>query len=465
MVKNRVLGLGLACVLAVSLMTGCSNSRTKNIDGTVVGLTVNDTTVNMGTIMTMLRYHQALMHDYYQNMYDSYAASGMNVVSSPIWDNELTSEDDVAVEEVSSESVDVETETEESVAEDTETENTETESAVEFPKAIEAKTYGQQFLNNVVDGLVEYVVTNEHAEEYGESLTGAEKSAIMVAAEEFCGENDEKMLKLNGITVSDVANYLEIYTLYQKVYHAYVDKADIEISDEDARCMTISYVQFASTVTGEDETSQEGVNEGLKQDAEAFLAVCKDTKDIATADLGELAVNEGYDYTFSGEETMAVHDSEGQYMFPVEDIEAIGALKEGEVYDKVLVTDDGTAYVIRLDKAMAEEETEEYRKQLHDSKADEEFLKEYEGWRLNSTVEYNTDALQSVSISDADVYTIVDDEVETEAGSENVEETGSSESVVDEETVEETETDKEIDAAEAEEVSEDASEDTNDVKD
>ena len=214
----------LSCLLLIGSITGCANSRNRKIDGSVIGLTVDDTDVNMGTIMAMLRYHQCLMHDYYENMYNSYASSGMVVMSDQIWDTPVMTGEDMA-EDVASETEAENVETTESevvqetVEETASTETTESvESEVAYESAIKAETYGDQFINNVMDGLVEYLITNERAADYGVELTDAEKSVIMEVAEEFYNANDADLLALNGISVDDIANYLEIYTLYQKIY-------------------------------------------------------------------------------------------------------------------------------------------------------------------------------------------------------------------------------------------------------
>ena len=421
----------LSCLLLIGSITGCANSRNRKIDGSVIGLTVDDTDVNMGTIMAMLRYHQCLMHDYYENMYNSYASSGMVVMSDQIWDTPVMTGEDMA-EDVASETEAENVETTESevvqetVEETASTETTESvESEVAYESAIKAETYGDQFINNVMDGLVEYLITNERAADYGVELTDAEKSVIMEVAEEFYNANDADLLALNGISVDDIANYLEIYTLYQKVYHAYLDSSDVEINDEDARCMKISYVQFSSSVTGDNEESQAAIDDGIKADAESFLSLCKTTEDIATVDLSELS--DDYASAVSGSEVMAVHDVDSNYIFSVEDIEAIGDLQEGEVYDKVLYSDDGAAYVIRLDERVNEEATEEFRKSLRDNAADDAFVKDYDSWRASADVQYNEKVLSQISVTDKDVYTVLTVTEETETDSNNV---GSSEEIV-----------------------------------
>ena len=177
----------LAAALGVSGLAGCGN-----LDGTQTVATVDGQEVTLGLASYILRTDQAEMEGYYRMLAQSYGMDG-----GEYW-------------------------------------STETE---------EGRTYGEDIKDNVMDTIKELYVMQEHAEDYGVSITEEEQAAIDEAAKTFMDSNDEETLEALAVSGDDVKTYMELYTIRQKMRDPMVADVDREVSDEEAAQTRVTFVE------------------------------------------------------------------------------------------------------------------------------------------------------------------------------------------------------------------------------
>lgn len=374
MKMKRIMSLVLSACMGAALLSGCGASK---MDGTKTVLTVNDEEASVGSLMTMLRYQQAVTYDYYQNMMSSYAQQGLSMNFGDLWDGELP----------------------ESTSDTDETNETDTED-VDNTSGMNVKTYGNQLVDNIATTLCSYMVVSQHAADYEVSLSYEEQAAIKDVAKEFCDTSDEKSLSANGITEADVVDYLTWYSLYDKVYDAYVASSDITVSDEEAKSMTVSYMRFSVDQTNEDyDTDKE-----VKQQAEDFLDSCLAEDDATSIDFTSL--EEAYSNGYAGTESIAVNDTESDnYAFDVEDIKKLSETENGVLYSKVLDDGNGSYYVMRVDNNDDKDAAASYAETLKETKINDAFADTVQSWTDESEIKYIVDILESIVVTDNVIYT------------------------------------------------------------
>ena len=263
--KAKAVCVMLSASMAAMGLTGCGS---ENVDGTKTAITVNDESITLGQANFMLRYQQATMYNYYSKMYSMY---GMQMPSE-MYDKE----------------------------------------------GDDGKTAGETFKEQSLDTIEKELLMRQHAEEYGISLTDEEKQQAKEAAQAFFsrvllyeatwekyvpgigydldgdGENsgDDVMKKLHA-TVEDIQDALELYVIQTKIYDPIIADVDTEVSDEEAKQTSISYITVSTAGTEKDEDGKtidltDEEKAAKKEIAQRFLALLKESEDPATASFTDL---------------------------------------------------------------------------------------------------------------------------------------------------------------------------------
>lgn len=401
-------------ILAAALcFGGCGK-----IDGTQTVLTVNEDTVSMGAAMFDLRYQQAEMYSYYEQMYAMY---GMKM--DGYWSTETTdtsSEDSEASE--TSETSETSTASETSAASETSeasttseaSESSETSSAAsetaESSTTDSGKkiTYGQQFKNSVMDSLTDMVLLSQHADEYGVSISDEDETAIKEAAQQFVDDNDADMLAKNGITADSVAEYMRLYTIYARMQDPMVADVDTNVSDDEAKKSTITYVRIkedtsSSTDSSEDASSTEETEtkkfDSLKDEAQAVLDRLKQESDIANADIETIAQEVGDD-TF----TVQVSYDADDMVYDSKLKEAANTLSDGQLYDGVIEGADGNYYLVRMDSVLDREKTDANKETIVSNRKSDAYDQIVAGWKDAAEITVNESLWKKATVEDAEQY-------------------------------------------------------------
>lgn len=399
--KKKQLMVTCGILAAALCLGGCGK-----IDGTQTVLTVNDDTVSMGAAMFDLRYQQAEMYSYYEQMYAMY---GMKM--DGYWSTETTASSDTSETSEASEASETSaaSETSEASTASASSEASETSTASETDTSSSAKktTYGQQFKDDVMDTLTNMVLLDQHKDEYGVSVTDEDEAAIKEAAQKFVDDNDAAMLEKNGITADSVAEYMRLYTVYARMQDPMVADVDTNVTDDEAKKSTITYVRIkedtsssdSSDTSSTEETTEKKTFASLKDEAQAVLDRLKQESDIANADMESIAKEVGDD-TFtvqvSYDATDAVYDKNLK--------EAANTLADGQLYDGVIEGADGNYYLVRMDSVLDREKTDANKDTIIENRKSDLYDQILAGWKDEAEITVNESLWKKVKVEDNEQY-------------------------------------------------------------
>ena len=396
--KKKQLMVTCGILAAALCLGGCGK-----IDGTQTVLTVNDDTVSMGAAMFDLRYQQAEMYSYYEQMYAMY---GMKM--DGYWSTETTAASDTSETSEASETSETSEASEVSATSKT-SESSETSTASETKTTSSAKktTYGQQFKDDVMDTLTNMVLLDQHKDEYGVSVTDEDEAAIKEAAQKFVDDNDAAMLEKNGITADSIAEYMRLYTVYARMQDPMVADVDTNVTDEEAKKSTITYVRIkedtsssdSSDTSSTEETTEKKTFASLKDEAQAVLDRLKQEPDIANADMESIAKEVGDD-TFtvqvSYDSTDAVYDKKLK--------EAANTLSDGQLYDGVIEGADGNYYLVRMDSVLDREKTDANKDTIIENRKTDMYNQIVDGWKDEAEIKVNESLWKKATVEEAEQY-------------------------------------------------------------
>ncbi|HIS25713.1 MAG TPA: hypothetical protein IAA57_02235 [Candidatus Pullilachnospira intestinigallinarum] len=340
----------LAAALGVSGLSGCGN-----LDGTQTVATVDGQEVTLGLASYILRTDQAEMEGYYRMLAQSYGMDG-----GEYW-------------------------------------STETE---------EGRTYGEDIKDNVMDTIKELYVMQEHAEDYGVSITEEEQAAIDEAAKTFMDSNDEETLEALAVSGDDVKTYMELYTIRQKMRDPMVADVDREVSDEEAAQTRVTFVEVSTEGTETDEDgntvdlTDEEKAEKMDQ-AQQILDKVEAAEDPASADMDALAKE--VDENLSAVERTFSSSGEGDEATDQAIKDAVADLEDGQVVPQVVEGEDAY-YVVRLDLKFDEEATENEKKLIISDREDEQYDDLLAEWKDAADMEVKNGVWKKVKVTDSQPY-------------------------------------------------------------
>lgn len=364
---KKFAAIGLAALMTIGGLTGCSTEQ--KVDGTKTVMTVGDENVSLGTYMSMLRFQQAATYDYYKSMEQMYASKGYNVSMT----------DDMFNKDATSSS------------------NSGSKSTAET-SGMTVKTAGDSLADNIAVALANYVTLEQKAKDYNVSITDDEKSAIEKSAKSFIKDSDSDSIKKNGITQSDVEKMLTYYTYYTKVYDEYSNRANVTVTDDETKSMTVSYVQFAVS----SDSDKDGATK-IKKNAEDFLKKCQDDKDYAKDMESKAKDVDGATFNST---SMAVNNNEKDaYVFTADQMKKIVGTENGTMYGEVVKDSNGNYYVVRMDNNDDKDASATYAETLKKNKIDKLFNKDLKSWKKDIGVKYEKSVLDDVEVTDNVLYT------------------------------------------------------------
>lgn len=260
---------------------------------------------------------------------------------------------------------------------------------------------GSTLLDDTKDSIIEtlhsMLVMEKYAKDSNVELTEVEKKKISIAAKEFIEKNKKETLEKMAASEKIVERYLQLYTIYYKMYEKIGEGSDEYIKQEDVQQKKISYVTF-SYYTGK--TKSDGTKEKLSAKDIALLSTkVKGIREKAVSDF-DGAMKEAKAEVKSVSYGHSVDDIAG-----LEDAMVRGAEKlstEGSVSE--MVEGEDAFYIIRLDKLQDEEATEKKREELKKERKENAFQTKYE--ELSAKSEFKLDSKAWATITFEDPLTI-----------------------------------------------------------
>ena len=271
------------------------------------------------------------------------------------------------------------------------------------------------------------------------------------------------MKKLHA-TVEDIQDALELYVIQTRIYDPIIADVDTEVSDEEAKQTSISYITVSTAGTEKDDDGKtidltDEEKAAKKEIAQRFLDLLKESEDPATASFTDLrkelndqlnAENtaDSTDSADSTDESSSSSDassastssssdsdssSEVSYLTSSETSFGTGSekddddtcslgdkvaeeaakLKDGEYYDGVIEGDDAY-YVIRVDKAFDEDKTESRRQTIISNRKSDKYNDTLDGWVKESDIKVASN-WKKLEVTDADLYTMTVDSASTDS--------------------------------------------------
>ncbi len=270
------------------------------------------------------------------------------------------------------------------------------------------KVYGSEILNTGIDGVTleenvkETALANMAqvkamtllAKKHNVELDEEEKELVNAAAKEyFASLNDTEIMKM-GVTQETIVSLYSEFALANKLYHYLIQDINPEISDDEARTITVEHILIKTYHVDEEGKQQEYSDYSrqlAKEKAQEVLAKAKSGDDFHS-----LA------RAYSEDETLTYSFGKGEMEAGFE--EAAFNLGTNEISD-VVETKHGY-HIIKCISTFNKEVTDENKKKIVEERKKEVFGEEYDGFVGSLTKNLNTELWESISfIHDEEVVT------------------------------------------------------------
>lgn len=258
------------------------------------------------------------------------------------------------------------------------------------------KTLEENVKETVLARLAQLKTMDLLAEKEGVTLDDEEKKRAKEAAEEYFSSLNETEVEVMQVKEEDIENlYLE-YALADKVYRYIIKDINPEISDDEARTITVQQILLKTYVldgTGKKiEFSEEEKQEVYKK-AEEILKLAKEED----SDFEELVLK----YSEGEKSTYSFGKGEMEEVFEEEAFN----LETGEISD-IVETSSG-CHIIKCISTFNREETDANKVKIVEKRREEVFGQEYEDFVSTLTKKLNEELWSEVTlIHDDNVVTM-----------------------------------------------------------
>ena len=175
----------------------------------------------------------------------------------------------------------------------------------------EGVTLGDSMKGVITDQLVQMIILNSQAEDYGVSLNDEDNQAVEEYVENFKTNIGEDVMEKEGFTEDNIRSVVQKSTLAGKVSQAMFDAEEVELTDEekaDAACIKVQHILISTTDTTKKD--DEGNNVDMtdeekevylaeqKEKAEEALARAKNGEDFQALADEYSSENAGFEFSF-----------------------------------------------------------------------------------------------------------------------------------------------------------------------
>lgn len=237
---------------------------------------------------------------------------------------------------------------------------------------VEEGTTMEDYLLKQIRAFAEDVkVMNMIAKENDIRIEAAEKETLRQLSEEYYSQLSENDLAYTGASLENVQNIYEEYHLAGKVVENITKDVDLEISDNEAKVISVEQIVLDSP---EEAERVLGLVQAENADFKAIAAAESKEPDI------ELSVGRG--------EMGSSYEA------------AAFALEEGQISG--VVEEGGTYYIIKCTNAYDEEATLERKSQLSLARKDKAFREMFESFKAENPVEFDDTIWEGIDFKPED---------------------------------------------------------------
>lgn len=225
------------------------------------------------------------------------------------------------------------------------------------------------------------------AEEKGIALSEEEMGKAEAAASEYFGSLSEQEITALAVARETIAKLYKEYALANKIYQQIVDGVDPEISDEEARTITVDQIHMKTYTIDSQGTRMEFSNT-MRAEVEEDMY-----------DIHEFATVDGRDFTelagkYNESDTVRWSFRKGEVDIAVE--EAAFSLATDEISD-VIQTEDGY-YLLKCISTYDKEQTDANKVLIIQQRKNEAFGLEYDAFVENLSKKINEKLWQGIAL-------------------------------------------------------------------
>ncbi len=257
----------------------------------------------------------------------------------------------------------------------------------EYPVG-EGENIGDKAKQEIVNMITQLKVISATAQEQGIELTSDEKDEALRRAEELVGAATQKDMKEYSLNVQDISEIYEENALANKMFYIATDAADTNISDEEARQVSVQYIQImtqgvnrnGTEISMDEITKQEALKraQDLRKEAEQaedFLSFAEKNTDAAQTEL------------IIGKETDQLEAAAVESAFSMTD----GQLSE-------VISGEQGYYILYCVSELNEDATYARKEEIIAQRQAEMFMQKYSEWMKEKKVDINQNFWNEFSI-------------------------------------------------------------------
>ncbi|MGI6001057.1 hypothetical protein B5E77_08025 [Lachnoclostridium sp. An131] len=229
-------------------------------------------------------------------------------------------------------------------------------------------TFENYVKDTIVDQLASMKAITLLAGDYEVSLSSDEEEKVSQAAEDYYGALTEEQIEYMDLELKDVESLYRDHALSGKVYEEITKDVNTEVSDDEARIITVQQIRLDSAETAQ--SVKEQLDEGRD-----FAAVAS-----------SYSLDSQVTYTFGRGEHDAAYE------------EAAFALENDQVSD-VIETEDGY-YILKCVNNFDQEATEDNKVTMVEKRRDELFESVYEKLVADTPSQFNSRLWEKVHFAD-----------------------------------------------------------------
>lgn len=239
----------------------------------------------------------------------------------------------------------------------------------------------------VIAQIAQIKTMNLLAERHGVSLDENEQKLAEKAAEEYFASLTEEEKQAIGATEETIYGLYSEYALAHKVYGYIIKDINPEISDDEARTITVQHIlikTYALDGTGKKIEYSESSKADARKEAEEILAMARQEDSDFTELVFEYSEGEKENFSFGKGETEITFE------------EAAFNLEKGEI-SEIVETEYGY-HIIKCINTFNREETDANKIKIVEKKREEVFGQEYDAFVATLTRDLNGELWETVSL-------------------------------------------------------------------
>lgn len=229
-------------------------------------------------------------------------------------------------------------------------------------------TFEEYVKDTIIDQLASMKAITLLAGDYGVELTADEKEKVSQAAEDYYGALTKEQIEYMDLELKDVENLYRDHVLSGKVYEEITKDVNTEVSDDEARIITVQQIRVDSPETAQ--SVKEQLDEG------------RDFASVASAS----SLDSQITWTFGRGEHEAAYE------------EAAFALENDQVSD-IIETADGY-YILKCINNFDQEATEANKVTMVEKRRDELFESVYEQLVADTPSQFSKKLWEKVHFTD-----------------------------------------------------------------